>query len=221
MEPTEDTILTAGSLPLSLSQLEVWRDQRAWPGSAHLNLGGGAFIEGPLDMPRLERALAQLVAGHAALRLVLQPDGTQRLLPVYRPELQLIDMTGQRDARQAMRDWWQHWMRQPIALHDGTPPWRFALLRAKDPKTESEYPRVRLLTIFQQIAYAVAFAHSRGVVHRWLGSGRDAQACGGVQTSRRRCRADSQRQEGSIRHRGVHGGVEEPPPSGDCAHQVL
>ncbi len=132
MEPTTDISLTAGSLPLSLSQLEVWRDQRAWPDSPHLNLGGGAFIVGPLAMPRFEGALAQLVAGHAALRLVLQRGGTQRLLPVYRPELTLIDMTGQRDPRQAMRDWWQHWMRQPIALHDGTPPWRFALLRAND-----------------------------------------------------------------------------------------
>jgi serine/threonine-protein kinase len=29
-----------------------------------------------------------------------------------------------------------------------------------------EFTRVRLLTIFQQIAYAVAFAHARGVIHR-------------------------------------------------------
>lgn len=132
MEPNADAAVTAGSLPLSLSQLEVWRDQRAWPGSAHLNLGGTAFFEGPLDLPRLRRALAQLVAENAALRLVLQPDGTQRLLPHFQPQLQLIDMSDVSDPRQAMRAWWQHWMRQPFALHDGTPPWRFALLRAHD-----------------------------------------------------------------------------------------
>lgn len=132
MEHSGDTCLTAGSLPLSLSQLEVWRDQRAWAGSVHLNLGGTAFFEGPLDLPRLRLALSLLVAENAALRLVLQPDGTQRLLPAYQPVLELIDMSGEADPRQAMRDWWQHWMRQPFELHDGTPPWRFALLRAHD-----------------------------------------------------------------------------------------
>ena len=72
------------SLPLSLSQLEVWRDQCAWPGSAHLNLGGTAFFEGPLDLPRLRRALAQLVAENAALRLVLRPDGTPDAAAAFR-----------------------------------------------------------------------------------------------------------------------------------------
>lgn len=132
MERAIDSPVTAGSLPLSLSQLEVWRDQRAWPDSVHLNLGGTAFFEGPLELPRLGRALSQLVAENAALRLVLQPDGTQRLLPAFEPVLQLIDMSTEADPRQAMRAWWQHWMRQPFALHEGTPPWRFALLRAHD-----------------------------------------------------------------------------------------
>jgi len=119
------------ALPLSLSQLEVWRDQCAWPGSAHLNLGGTAFFEGPLDLPRLRLALAQLVAENAALRLVLKPDGTQTLLPHFEPELQIIDMSGQDHPRDAMRQWWQDWMREPFALTDA-PPWRFALLRASD-----------------------------------------------------------------------------------------
>ncbi len=132
MERTIDARVTAAGLPLSLSQLEVWRDQHAWPDSVHLNLGGTAFFEGPLDLPRLGRALSHLVAENAALRLVLQPDGTQRLLPAFEPALQLIDMSAEADPRQAMRNWWQHWMRQPFALHDGTPPWRFALLRAHD-----------------------------------------------------------------------------------------
>ena len=40
-------------LALSLSQCEVWLDQRAWPNSSHLNIGGGAFLVGALDLPRL------------------------------------------------------------------------------------------------------------------------------------------------------------------------
>jgi serine/threonine-protein kinase len=39
-------------------------------------------------------------------------------------------------------------------------------LRDGEARSEGEFTRVRLLTIFQQIAYAVAFAHARGVVHR-------------------------------------------------------
>jgi len=121
--------MTATPLPLSLSQLEVWRDQRAWPGSAHLNLGGTAFFEGPLDLLRLRRALTQLVAENAALRLVLCRDGTQELLAHFEPELQVIDFSDQAQPRDAMRQWWQDWMRQPFDLTDA-PPWRFALLRA-------------------------------------------------------------------------------------------
>ena len=121
--------MTAKPLPLSMSQLEVWRDQRAWPGSVHLNLGGTAFFEGPLDLPRLRRALTQLVAENAALRLVLHSDGTQELLAHFAPELQVIDFSDQAQPRDAMRQWWQDWMRQPFGLTDA-PPWRFALLRA-------------------------------------------------------------------------------------------
>jgi serine/threonine-protein kinase len=39
-------------------------------------------------------------------------------------------------------------------------------LRRGTPAIVDEFPRTRLLTIFQQVAYAVAFAHARGVVHR-------------------------------------------------------
>jgi len=41
-----------------------------------------------------------------------------------------------------------------------------ASLRRGDAPTREEFTRVRLLTIFQQIAYAVAFAHAHGVIHR-------------------------------------------------------
>lgn len=35
-----------------------------------------------------------------------------------------------------------------------------------EPRTVEEFTRARLLTVFQQIAYAVAFAHDHGVIHR-------------------------------------------------------
>lgn len=118
-------------LPLSLSQHEVWLDQRAWPGSAHLNIGGGAFLLGGLDVVRLREALALLVAEQDALRLAPLADGTQRLLAHVAPRLEIVEVGDAPDPLEAMRSWWHARMAEPFAL-DGTPPWRIALLRAHD-----------------------------------------------------------------------------------------
>ncbi|MEL4177860.1 non-ribosomal peptide synthetase [Roseateles sp. PN1] len=124
------------SLPLSLSQREVWLDQRAWQGCAHLNIGGGAFLVGRLDLARFEHALRLLVNRCDALRLAPLADGTQQLLPFFEPRLEVVDIAhGQpldaSAAKQAMRDWWNARIREPFVL-GGQPPWRFALLRAND-----------------------------------------------------------------------------------------
>ncbi len=115
-------------LPLAVSQREVWLDQRAWPGSAHLNIGGGGFLIGPLDQALFMLALRQLVADTEALRLVPLSDGTQRLLPPFEPQLELIDVSDAPDVRGAMRDWWRQRISDPFVLGE-LPPWRFALLR--------------------------------------------------------------------------------------------
>lgn len=61
-----DTPLATGLLPLSLSQREVWLDQRAWPGSTHLNIGGAGYVDGPFDLALLKAALACMVAENEA-----------------------------------------------------------------------------------------------------------------------------------------------------------
>ncbi|MEJ6004577.1 amino acid adenylation domain-containing protein [Paucibacter sp. AS339] len=120
----------ASSIPLSLSQREVWLDQRAWPDSAHLNIGGAGFLIGQLDLLRFKQALQLLVDRCDALRLVPRTDGQQSLLSSYRPELTVIELAARdADAKQAMREHWQASIRQPIGL-DGRPPWRFTLLSA-------------------------------------------------------------------------------------------
>ncbi|MDC8786014.1 non-ribosomal peptide synthetase [Roseateles koreensis] len=124
-------------LPLSLSQREVWLDQRAWPGSTHLNIGGGAFLLGRLDLPRFQHALRLLVAQHDALRLAPLADGTQHLLPYFEPRLEVVNLNlgpqalSEADAKAAMRRWWDARIKEPFVLN-GQPPWRFALLRASD-----------------------------------------------------------------------------------------
>ncbi|APW38818.1 hypothetical protein RD110_17715 [Rhodoferax koreense] len=118
-------------LAMSLSQHEVWLDQRTWAGSAHLNIGGGAFLTGPLDLPLFRQALARLVSENEALRLAPMHDGRQRLLAQGVVNLEVVDLSAAEDPQAAMRAWWQARMAVPFVL-DGTPPWRFALLRASD-----------------------------------------------------------------------------------------
>ena len=133
MGPTQSAQLNTGdTLPLSLSQREVWLDQRAWPASAHLNIGGAGFLRGPLDLQRFQHALQLLVQRCDALRLVPQADGTQILLTHAEPALTLIELpAGTADPQQSMRVYWQQRIREPIPL-DGRPPWRFTLIKAHD-----------------------------------------------------------------------------------------
>lgn len=118
-------------LPLSLSQQEVWLDQRAWPGSTHLNIGGAGYIEGPFDLTIFRRALAMMVAENEALRLAPLLEGGQWLLPEVEAELKIVDLSSAENPKAAMREWWQAWMAVPFVL-DGRPLWRFALLRHRD-----------------------------------------------------------------------------------------
>ncbi|HZV65977.1 MAG TPA: amino acid adenylation domain-containing protein, partial [Telluria sp.] len=115
------------TLSLSLSQREVWLDQRAWPDSTHLNIGGYGFLDGPLDLERMRRALAAMVAESEALRLAPLANGSQLLLAEVEPRLEIVDLSASADPQQAMRAWWQQRIHQPFVF-DGTPPWRFAVL---------------------------------------------------------------------------------------------
>lgn len=115
-------------LPLSLSQREVWLDQRAWPGSAHLHIGGFAFLHGPLDLALLRRSLQQLVDENESLRLQLLPDeGMQRLLHTLSAPLDILPVEPGREARAAMLDWWQQECHQRFDLAQ-SPPWRCVVL---------------------------------------------------------------------------------------------
>ncbi len=119
-----------GTLPLAMSQREVWLDHCAWPGSAHLNIGGGCFLVGQLDRPLFRRALRALVNESEALRLLPQADGSQVLLAQYEPVLEEADLSHFPHPRHAMREWGSQRIRSEYELGHGsvTPPWRFALL---------------------------------------------------------------------------------------------
>ncbi len=113
---------------MSTSQHEVWLDQNAWPGSAHLNIGGGAFIQGELNLDYFKAALKRLVEENQALRLVPAMNGDQILLDSYEPVLKVVQITDAADPKRAVRKWWNAWIRLPFILGEN-PPWRIALLR--------------------------------------------------------------------------------------------
>ncbi len=116
---------------LSLSQREVWLDQSAWPDSAHLNIGGGAYLHGKFDLGIFKSALTQLVAENQALRLVPHLDGSQLLLGHFEPALEIVEIGACSDPMVAIRDGWNQRIKIPFALGN-QPPWRFTLLRANE-----------------------------------------------------------------------------------------
>ena len=125
---THPVHLNGTAIALSLSQQEVWLDQSAWPGSGHLMIGGGGFLDGALELVLCHEALRKLVALHDGLRLAPLAQGGQILLDAFDPPLPVVEVGPGVEPLQAMQDWWQDHAGQPFAL-DGTPPWRFAVLR--------------------------------------------------------------------------------------------
>lgn len=132
MDFSTHIIMTEQRLNLSTSQREVWLDQRAWPQSAHLNLGGGAYLVGALNLDLFTQSLHRLVAECDALRLVPQDDGSQILLTHFEPSLEVVDISSHADPKKVMCQWWQKRMQDPFLLDGKTPPWRFILLRSSN-----------------------------------------------------------------------------------------
>ncbi|MFJ8044031.1 condensation domain-containing protein [Kitasatospora sp. NPDC096147] len=60
------------STPASPAQRLFHGLQEAYPGQPGFNQSGAARLRGPLDVPRLERALAELIGRHEALRTVFE-----------------------------------------------------------------------------------------------------------------------------------------------------
>lgn len=128
METVTPTSPRRGELELSASQREVWLDQRAWPGSTHLYIGGVAYLAGHLDVDRLTEALGLLVAESDAMRLVVHEDGTQTVLSTFELPVEVCESGVDVDLHVAVHAWWTQKLQQPFAW-DGKPPWRFAVLR--------------------------------------------------------------------------------------------
>lgn len=127
MEPIVLNPTGSGDLPLSLSQREVWLDQRAWSGSTHLYIGGVAFLEGALNQALLREALALLVTESDALRMIPNAAGRQVLRESVDLPFDFTTLNPTSDLHRAVTDWWNQTLGAPFTWED-KPPWRFALI---------------------------------------------------------------------------------------------
>ena len=108
-------------LPLGLAQQEVLQDQRAWPGSPHLLVGGCGVLEGPADADLLRAALADLIAEQPVLRMVPGLAG-QRLLDSLEPPLLLLPAPRGLEPLDALQAVWRDWTRAapPLGASGGS-----------------------------------------------------------------------------------------------------
>ncbi|MDT4990038.1 MAG: hypothetical protein QOI74_4132, partial [Micromonosporaceae bacterium] len=95
------------SWPLSQGQLGVWRAERLNP---HCSFAIAECFElnGPLDVPLLERAISQVVAETGALHLTFADRGgvpVQRVDPAHRIPLPVLDLRREHDPRSAAEAW--------------------------------------------------------------------------------------------------------------------
>ncbi|MFF0745359.1 amino acid adenylation domain-containing protein [Streptomyces sp. NPDC004111] len=74
----------AEELPLSQAQHQMWLLESKLPGLPLFGMPGAVEMQGPLDVPALERTFAELVRRHDALRTRVRVDGDGR--PVLRAE---------------------------------------------------------------------------------------------------------------------------------------
>ncbi|WP_342618726.1 amino acid adenylation domain-containing protein [Rhodoferax sp. GW822-FHT02A01] len=130
MEEVTANNLGSNVLPLSLSQREVWLDQRAWPGSTHLIIGGVAYLEGHLQVETLAAALKILVAESDAMRLVPNEDGTQVLLQDMDIPLDITTAAVGQDIHEAAQSWWKQHLQSTFSW-SGRPPWQFGLIQGE------------------------------------------------------------------------------------------
>lgn len=115
-------------LPLSLSQLDIWTEQQAWPNSPHLNIGGFSKLSGDVELTVLEQALKVLVKQNDSLRLVINESGQQMCLKDVEPEFKFVNFINEEQPEEMAKQWQKVQMTE-LFTNKSVPPIRFALLK--------------------------------------------------------------------------------------------
>ncbi len=84
--------------PLSFAQQRLWLIDRIEQSSAHYNIPNALRLQGPLDVPALQRAFDTILARHEVLRSTLvmneQGEPEQRVQPARGLPLAMLDLSG-------------------------------------------------------------------------------------------------------------------------------
>jgi hypothetical protein len=121
---------TAGPLPVSGAQRALYLVELLHPGTPMYNITVAVRLEGPLDVPRLRRAVSRVVARHGALRTTFAHGTAPPFEPVQRigdPDVELPvvelnvdpDVTGTEDVDAAGLRVAQAWADEPFDLERG------------------------------------------------------------------------------------------------------
>ncbi|MBI3847817.1 MAG: amino acid adenylation domain-containing protein, partial [Planctomycetes bacterium] len=147
------------SFPLSWAQQRLWFLSQLEPESAAYNLAGAVRLRGDLDVDALERAIAEVVRRHEALRTTFATDDgspVQWVHAGFAPRLAIVDVAG---APSDANAWIAEESRRPFDLEAG-PLVRTSLLRL----SEREHVLVYVMH------HIVSDGASMGVLVRELGA---------------------------------------------------
>lgn len=104
--------MSATLLPLSLAQHEVLQDQRAWPQSPHLLIGGYSCLQGSVQPLLLAQALQALADEQPALRACVSLAGNRLLPPGHAdiPRLSTPELAPGESLSAAAQRCWEAWL---------------------------------------------------------------------------------------------------------------
>ncbi|HET7866620.1 MAG TPA: amino acid adenylation domain-containing protein, partial [Burkholderiaceae bacterium] len=108
------------ALPLAGTQEGVWLEQLLTPDTPCFNLGGWTRFDGAVRFELLERAVAEVMRRHDALRLVLEPGDKvpfQRALPPEPVAVEQLDFSALPDADDRARAYMRQAIRAPHVLY--------------------------------------------------------------------------------------------------------
>ncbi len=113
----------ANRAPLTEAQKEIWyAAQHSDQASCVFNESNMLYLKGVLDTDLLRKSIQQVVDRHESLRTTFSPDGdVQEVQPVWRIEVPLIDLSGDRESEQQarMEEMLREDARQPFDLARG------------------------------------------------------------------------------------------------------
>ncbi|MBI1220616.1 MAG: amino acid adenylation domain-containing protein [Rhodobacteraceae bacterium] len=111
------------AIPLTESQREIWlTHQLGDRAAASFNEGVSLRLDGPLNLPALQGALAALIARHDALRMVFDRSGaTFDVLAPFTPELAFTDLATTAEPEAALADLIAQEAAQPLDITRAVP----------------------------------------------------------------------------------------------------